>query len=211
MPLVANDAEMHPLPLGHLPFYYGWVNLTVAALAMVATLPGRTYGLGMITERLLDDPQIGRVPYASLNLWATLLGALFCWPCGSLLDRFGTRALLTGVVLAFATVVLLMSCLSHGVVVSLTQTLAGSLLHLPIDPAMVVFVLLGGTLTLTRGFGQSALSVVSLAIVGKWFVRRLSLAMGCYSVLVAVGLLTVVSSAVGPLLLAICSGALPVL
>ena len=162
MPLVANDAQLHPLPLGRLPFYYGWVNLTVAAMAMVATLPGRTHGLGMITERLLDDLQIGRVPYASLNLWATLLGALFCWPCGSLLDRFGTRALFTGVVSALAVVVLLMSCLSHGMVVSVTQTLAGSPFHLPVDPAMVVFVLLGGMLTLTRGLGQSALSVVSL-------------------------------------------------
>jgi MFS family permease len=190
MPLAAKELPLHPLPLGRLPFYYGWVNLTVAAMAMVATLPGRTHGLGMITERLLDDLQIGRVPYASLNLWATLLGALFCWPCGSLLDRFGTRALLTGVVLALATVVLLMSCLSRGVVVSLTQTLMGSPLHLPVDPAMVVFVLLGGTLTLTRGLGQSALSVVSLAIVGKWFVRRLSMAMGCYSVLVAMGFMT---------------------
>ena len=37
------------------PFYYGWVNLLVAALAMVGTLPGRTQGLGLITEPLLTD------------------------------------------------------------------------------------------------------------------------------------------------------------
>ena len=30
--------------------YYGWVVLSVAALAMVGTLPGRTQGLGLITE-----------------------------------------------------------------------------------------------------------------------------------------------------------------
>jgi hypothetical protein len=30
-----------------LPFYYGWVNVLVAAVAMSATLPGRTYGLGL--------------------------------------------------------------------------------------------------------------------------------------------------------------------
>ena len=38
---------------------YGWVMVCVAALAMVATLPGRTHGLGMITERLLADPAFG--------------------------------------------------------------------------------------------------------------------------------------------------------
>jgi MFS family permease len=41
--------------------------------------------------------------------------------------------------------------------------------------------------TMTRGFGQSALSVVSLALVGKWFARRLNHAMGVYSLLVGVG------------------------
>ena len=187
MPLVAADTKRDPIAFGRLPFYYGWVNLAVAAFAMVATLPGRTHGLGMITERLLEDLQIGRVSYASINLWATLLGALFCLPCGSLIDRFGTRALLTAVVVALAIVVLLMSCLSHDVVVSLAKALAQAPLRLPVDPALVVLVLLGGALTLTRGLGQSALSVVSLAIVGKWFIRRLSVAMGCYSVLVAIG------------------------
>ena len=61
-----------------LPFYYGWVNLALAALAMVGTLPGRTQGLGLITEPLFADLQIGRVAFARINLWATLAGALFC-------------------------------------------------------------------------------------------------------------------------------------
>ena len=37
------------------------------------------------------------------------------------------------------------------------------------------------------GLGQSALSVASLAIVGKWFSQKLPLAMGIYSLLVGVG------------------------
>src|SRR5690349_19777846 len=135
MPVVADEARLHPIPLSRLPFYYGWVNLAVAALAMVATLPGRTHGLGMITERLLEDLQIGRVPYASINLWATLLGALFCWPCGILLDRFGTRTLLTGVVLALAAVVLLMSGLSQGLAASLAAALGDGPLRLSVGPA----------------------------------------------------------------------------
>lgn len=47
--------------------------------------------------------------------------------------------------------------------------------------------LLALLITLTRGFGQSALSVVSLTIVGQWFVRRLSLAMAVYTVLLSIG------------------------
>ncbi|HEX2225479.1 MAG TPA: MFS transporter, partial [Thermoanaerobaculia bacterium] len=144
------------------PFYYGWVNLTVAALAMVGTLPGRTQGLGLITEPLLADLQIDRVSFAQINLWATLLGALFCLGFGRLIDRFGSRTVLTVLSLALGSVVLAMSGVA-GVA------------------ALAVLV------TLTRGFGQSALSVVSITMVGQWFVRRLSLAMAVYSVVLSVG------------------------
>lgn len=151
-----------PVLLARLPMYYGWVNLIVAALAMVGTLPGRTQGLGLITESLLRDLQIDRVLFAQINLWATLVGALFCFGIGRLIDHVGSRAVLTSVVLALAAVVLMMSGVS-GVF------------------ALAVLI------TLTRGLGQSALSVVSLTMVGQWFVRRLSLAMGVYTVLMSIG------------------------
>lgn len=144
------------------PVYYGWTNLALAALAMVGTLPGRTQGLGLITEPLLADLHIDRVTYATVNLWATLIGAAFCLPCGRLTDRFGARIVLTGVSLALGLTVL-------------TMAQAAGLAALSI------------TITLSRGFGQSALSVVSLALVGKWFARRLNFAMGVYSLVVGFG------------------------
>ncbi len=129
---------------------------------MVGTLPGRTQGLGLITEPLLADLHIDRVTFAAVNLWATLIGAAFCLPYGRLLDRFGARGVLTTVALGLGASVLAMRSV-RGVA--------------------AVFI----TVTLTRGFGQSALSVVSLALVGKWFARRLNFAMGIYSLLVGVG------------------------
>lgn len=143
-------------------FYYGWANVAVAALAMVGTLPGRTQGLGLITEPLIADLRIDRVSYASVNLWATLIGSLFCLPCGRLVDRLGSRLVLTVVLAALAATVLGMTA-TNGLVP------------------------LGMAVLLSRGLGQSALSVVSLALVGKWFGRRLNHAMGVYSVLVGIG------------------------
>ena len=145
-----------------LPFYYGWVNLAVAALAMVGTLPGRTQGLGLITEQLLADFRIDRVFFAQVNLWATLIGALFCLGVGRVTDRFGSRAVLTVVSAVLGAVVLCMSGAEGAASVALL-------------------------ITLTRGFGQSALSVVSITMVGQWFVRRLSLAMAVYTVALSVG------------------------
>lgn len=145
-----------------LPFYYGWVHVFIAALAMVATLPGRTQGLGLITEPLLRDLHIDRVHFARINLWATLIGALFSLGVGRLIDRFGSRIVLTVVAVALASVVFGMSA---------TQNVA----------AVALFI------TLTRGFGQSALSVVSITMVGQWFVRRLNLAMAVYTIALSIG------------------------
>jgi hypothetical protein len=71
--------------------YYGWVNVVMGALAMTATLPGRTHGLGLITKPLLDDLQMQEQVFSSLNFWAILLGTLFAWPIAWLIDRWGTR------------------------------------------------------------------------------------------------------------------------
>ena len=145
-----------------VPFYYGWVVLIFAAVAMVATLPGRSVGIGLITEPLIADLGISRLDFAEMNFWATIFGALFNLICGVTIDRFGVRAVVTAVLFVLSLVVLGFS----------QMTGAGFLLLL---------------LILMRGVGQSALSVVSLTMVGKWFVRRLSVAMGIFAVLMSLG------------------------
>ncbi|HZU45719.1 MAG TPA: hypothetical protein VFA16_00460, partial [Mycobacterium sp.] len=102
--------------------YYGWINLAVAAVAMVATLPGRTQGLGLITEPLLRDLHGSHPDFAWLNIWATLIGSAFCLACGPLIDRFGARAMLTAIVAALGATVLGMSRVSGwvGLLVGMT-------------------------------------------------------------------------------------------
>jgi sugar phosphate permease len=134
----------------------------IAALAMVGTLPGRTQGLGLITEPLLRDLNIDRLQFARINLWATLIGALFSVGVGRLIDRFGSRIVLTVVAVSLGVVVLGMSSATS---VALVAVL----------------------ITLTRGLGQSALSVVSITMVGQWFVRRLNLAMAVYTIALSIG------------------------
>jgi MFS family permease len=142
--------------------FYGWTVLLVAAAAMVGTLPGRTQGLGLVTEPLLADLGIGRVEYAQLNLWATLAGSAFAIVIGRFTDRLGTRTVLTAVAFALGAVVMVMSEVRS-------------------------FWALAIAVTLTRGLGQSALSVISLAMVGQWFVRRIDTAMAVYSVVLSIG------------------------
>lgn len=157
----------------------------IAAAAMVATLPGRTHGLGLVTEPLLADLGLGRVPFAALNFWATLVGSAFCLPVGWMIDRLGVRVVLAAVLLSLGLVVVGMSGVTTGS--------AGLTLPTPevffvgsVETAVVPFDLFVLVL-LTRGLGQSALSVVSLALVGKASGDRPGPVIGVYSFLVAVG------------------------
>lgn len=136
--------------------------MVLAALLMVATLPGRTQGLGLITEPMLRDLQLDRIVYANINLWATLLGAVLCLPAGWVIDRLGLRWTSSLVTVLLGGVVWAMSGHTGGV--------------------MLLFL----WVLLTRAFGQSALSVMSITAVGKGSGSRAGLAMGVYAVLLSV-------------------------
>jgi MFS family permease len=136
--------------------------VAVAAAAMVGTLPGRTQGLGLITEPLIVDLGIGRVAFAALNFWATTIGAAGALGVGRLIDRYGTRPVLAAIAAALGTIVIVMS-------------------------GVTTFAALAVAVTLTRAVGQSALSVVSIAMVGRRVVTRVDAAMAAYSILLSVG------------------------
>lgn len=130
---------------------------------MVATYPGRSHGLGMYTEPLLNDLAIsnhaGRLTFSILSFWATILGSLFCLPIGWLLDRIGQRYVLQLNFFLLGSSVLFLSC-------------AWNL------PTLFLGLLL------TRGLGQAALSVVSITIVSHAHERqRLGIAMAAYATL----------------------------
>ena len=139
----------------------GWINVVVAAIVMLATLPGRTQGLGLITEPMLADLRLDRVTYATINLWATLIGAAICLPIGRVFDTVGLRSTTLALTLLLAAVVWGMSQIGGG--------------------AWILFALV----LATRALGQSALSIASITVVGKSFARDAGLPMGVYSVLLS--------------------------
>ncbi len=174
---MSHTRESDPLPA------WRWVHVGVAALAMVATLPGRTHGLGLFTEPIRKSLGLDTESYGLLNMGATLLGALFCLPCGWLIDRLGTRRVLTGVMAALGTVVLTMSQVrGDWVWRGSFPTPRGTF-------STVLLVDLFVMVLLTRGLGQSALSVASLSLIGRSASRRGGWAMGVYSLLVSAGFL----------------------
>jgi MFS family permease len=140
-----------------------WINVVVAAVVMLATLPGRTQGLGLITEPMLADLRLDRVTYATINLWATLIGAAICLPIGRVFDTVGLRSTTLALTLLLAAVVWAMSRLGAG----------------GIWPLFALILA-------TRALGQSALSIASITTVGKTFGKDAGLPMGVYSVLLSI-------------------------
>jgi len=137
------------------------IYIAVAAICMVATFPGRTHGLGLITESILRDLDLGRTVYGHYNLWATLIGALCCIPIGAMLDKYGCKKVLVLILAGLGVVVCGMSL---------------------VENKALFFV----SLVLTRGLGQSALSVASITLISKYFPKsKLGISMGIYSVLVS--------------------------
>jgi MFS family permease len=139
-----------------------WGGVVLASILMLATLPGRTQGLGLVTEPILAELRIDRLAYANLNLWATLIGALFCFPTGWALDRWGLRPVTATCLVLLGGAVWMLSRVGDGVV-----------------PLFLLLVA-------TRATGQSALSVCSITTVGKWFPVRAGPAMGAFSVLLSI-------------------------
>jgi len=137
------------------------VQVVVAAVLMFATLPGRTQGLGLFTEPMLSDMRLDRVTFANLNVWATLIGALLCFPAGYLLDRFDRKWVTSAIVL----------CLAASMWGFSTQR-----------SALALFL----CLLLTRGFGQSALSVASITWIVKACSERSKMRMAWYTVVLSV-------------------------
>lgn len=162
-PLAANDQTDALSSSSN--WYEGSIVIFVGAMAMAATYPGRTHGLGMVTEPLLKNFQLtnddGRVLFATINFWATIVGSSFCVPIGWIFDRFDRRWVLAANLILLGTNVI-------------RTSQATNLWALSIG------------ITLTRGLGQSALSVVSITIVAKAFSgQRLGMAMTWYAILSA--------------------------
>ncbi len=161
------NATSQPNTLRRTAVGYRWVHVVVASIAMTATLPGRTHGLGLITETLLADFAIDRMTFANLNFAAAILGACFCLPVGWAIDRWGTRPVFAAVTLALGLSV---------IAISRTGSVAGLMI----------------SLLLVRGLGQSSLSLVSVAVVAKWFRGGVGVAMGVFAVLLTFGFIAAV-------------------
>src|SRR5262249_12072978 len=104
----------------------------------------------------------------------TLLGGLFCFPCGWLLHRIGTRAVLVAITVALGPTVVVMSEATGSGWIRL-DLVGSTTLRLALDLFLLVLC--------TRAVGQSALSVAIPWLVARSAGKREGLAIGVYAFL----------------------------
>ena len=153
---VACEPEIHAPAAEQSRLYYGWVIVPLAMLAMVANSPGQTLGISIFNEPIRQSLNLSHSQLGAAYTLGTLLGAIPIMYIGVLMDRYGLRRSLLGLLSLFCVACLLTGAAQNW------WTL------------MVAFCVL-------RMLGPGALSLVSSSILPFWFDRRLGTVEGIRS------------------------------
>lgn len=135
------------------PIDYGWLILAVGALGRFMSIPGQTVGVSGFLDPLILDLQLERSVVSLMFSAGTLIASLSLTFVGRFVDKWGPR--LSVVLISLG---LVFACLWMGFVQGAIMLLIGFLL--------------------LRGFGQGALTLVSVQAINLWFVRRRGMAIG---------------------------------
>ena len=171
-------------PPASYPFFYGWVIVAASTLGTIMSIPGQTMGVSVFTDHLINEPAISleRDDLALAYLVGTLASALLLPVAGYFFDRLGARRM---IMIATPCMGLTLWFLSS------TREVISSITGPPPYPATgvkkaeVAFLVLSSGFLLVRFWGQGVLTMVSRAMLGKWFRERRGLASGISGIFVS--------------------------
>jgi MFS family permease len=133
-----------------VPFFYGWVMLPVTMVVLMATTPGQTFGVSTFNPYLMREFGFSHSELSGAYMLGTLLASIPMIYVGALMDRYGPRKTLAGVVTLFG-----FAC------IGMSQTRG------------LVTVFLG--FLFLRMLGQGAMSFLGANTLAMWFNRKLGI------------------------------------
>lgn len=150
-----------PFSPKRVPFFYGWVILFVGVFGTVMSIPGQTMGVSVFTDSLIRVLSISREQLSLAYLIGTLGSAVILTPAGKTLDRYGTRAVGSVIILVFGFVLVGMS-----IVDKISFRLAQ---YVAFEQKIISFIVITIGFFLLRFLGQGMLTLSSRTMVMKWF------------------------------------------
>jgi MFS family permease len=147
--------------MSRLPFFYGWVMLPVVMLISICTSPGQTFGISVFNPYIQQALNLSSSELSGAYMAGTMLASLPLIWVGALMDRYGPRRVLVGVVVLFG-----FTCMGMMQVAGLASL-------------FVAFFFL-------RLLGQGSMSMLARNALAMWFERRLGFASGLSNIGMAV-------------------------
>ena len=171
-------------PPNTYPFFYGWIIVSVSTLGTIMSIPGQTMGVSVFTDHLISETTIAldRGDLALAYLVGTIASALLLPVAGFFFDKLGARRM---IVIASPCMGLTLWYLgSTREVISCILEYSGSP-RIESRQVQVAFLVLSSGFLLVRFWGQGVLTMVSRAMLGKWFDRRRGLVSGISGIFVS--------------------------
>ena len=139
-----------------VPFFYGWVMLPIVLAIQVASSPGQTFGVSIFNPYIRTELGLSHSEISGAYMLGTLLASIPMVYVGALMDRYGPRRILTGVVILFG-----LTCVGFSQASGL----------------VTVFL----SFLLLRMLAQGSMGLLTANTMALWFNRRLGLAVGIVS------------------------------
>ena len=130
-----------------VPFFYGWLIVPMAGLALFSSGPGQTYVASVFMGPILEEFGWSKTLFSALYTAGSLTAAALMFLIGRLIDRFGVRIVLTAGGILLGGAALWMTTVNH--------------------PAQLYV-----GIALLRTLGQGTLPLAATTMVAFWFVRR---------------------------------------
>lgn len=149
--------------------------VVTGTLALLASIPGQTMGVGVFTDNLIIALGLSRTELSTAYMLGTIGSSLLLPVGGTMLDRVGARIMLA------------ISCVGLGgsaAMLSQSDRIAN---YFAVGSFYSVMIVATFCFLLMRFFGQGCLAMVSRATIGKWFNHRRGLATAISGVFVSFG------------------------
>ncbi len=171
-----------PISPKRFPFFYGWFLAPIAALGLLASMPGQTIGVGSFTPHLIES---FRLPNDSLLTLAYMIGTItsgLLLPfVGKKIETVGVRRTGVFVFIGFGLTLIFMAGVGW-----VYQSIAGPDTDLP--QLAFVIVLIG--YFFLRFLGQGVVSILPNLMVQRWFNRLRGRVAGIFNAIAALGFST---------------------
>ena len=139
-----------------IPFFYGWLILPVVLAIQIASSPGQTFGVSVFNPYIRIELGLSHSEISGAYMLGTLQASLPMVYVGALMDRYGLRRVLGGVVILFG-----FTCAAFS----------------QANGLITVFL----SFLFLRMLAQGSMGMLTSNAMSMWFNRRLGLAVGIVS------------------------------